>query len=223
MLTSGGPLIAVVHTTTASIKPTADALALELPGARVWNLLDDRLGPDADELGAMSPRLRDRMLNLVRHGVNGGADAALMVCSMYGDAQPVAEKLFSVPVVSSDSDMMAEIARVAPRRVAVLASLRAAVSDTATRLTATLAGTDVEVVPAFCPGAAEAAAAGDASGIVEALLSGLAAAGGPFDMACIAQYSLSPAAEQIAARTGLTVVSPPRYAARAIARSLSSP
>jgi hypothetical protein len=211
------PLIAVVHTTPASIAPTRVALQAEIPGVRMWNLLDDRLGSDADAAGVMTPQLRGRMLNLVRHGVDGGADAVLVVCSMYGDTRPVAEKLFTVPVFSSDSDMMAEIATRAPRRVAVLASLRAATTDTTTRLREAV-GNAVEVVPVFCEGAAAAASAGDHAGLVDALHAG---ARGDFDMLCIAQYSLSPAADDLAAKTGLPVVSPPQYAARAIATRLA--
>lgn len=213
------PLVAVINTTPASMAPTAAALRAEIPDVRVWNLLDDRLGSDADALGDMSPQLRNRMLNLVRHGVDGGADAVLMVCSMYGDTQPVAEKLFSVPVFSSDADMMVEIAARAPRRVAVLASLTAATADSTTRLRAAL-GDSVEVVPAFCAGAAEAASAGDPARLIDALIAGADTAGGDFDMLCIAQYSLSPVADDLADRTGLAVLSPPRYAARAIARRL---
>lgn len=213
------PLVAVINTTPASMAPTAAALRSEMPGVRVWNLLDDRLGSDADALGEMSPQLRNRMLNLIRHGVDGGADAVLMVCSMYGDTQPVAEKLFPVPVFSSDADMMTEIAARAPRRVAVLASLKAATADSTARLNTALCGA-VEVVPAFCAGAAETASAGDRAALIDALIAGADAASGEFDMLCVAQYSLSPAADELADKTGLPVVSPPRYAAQAIARRL---
>ncbi|MDG4662980.1 hypothetical protein [Mycobacterium sp. 236(2023)] len=215
------PLIAVVHTTPASIAPTAAALRGQMPGVRVWNLLDDRLGSDADAVGDMPPSLRHRMLNLVRHGVDGGADAVLMVCSMYGDTRPVAEKLFTVPIFSSDADMMAEVAARAPKRVAVLASLRAATADSTTRLRMAVGG-DVEVVPAFCAGAAEAASAGDRAALIDAVIAGVDAAGGNFDMLCVAQYSMSSVADEVAAKTGLPTVSPPRYAARAIARRLGT-
>ncbi|MGU3498012.1 hypothetical protein [Mycobacterium sp. C31M] len=215
-----GPLIAVVHTTTASMAPTAAALRTELPDVRVWNLVDDRLGSDADTAGDMTPRLRDRMLNLVRHAVDGGAEAVLMVCSMYGDTQPVAERLFTVPVFSSDADMMAEIAARAPRRVAVLASLQAATADSTSRLREALNDT-VEVVPVFCAGAAEAASAGDQVRLMAALAAGVDSAGGDFDLLCIAQYSLSPVTDELAAKTGTAVVSPPRYAARAVAQRLA--
>ena len=204
------------------MRPTASALTAEMPESRLWNLLDDRLGADADEQGAMTPRLRNRMLNLVRHGVDGGADAVLMVCSMYGDTREVAEKLYEAPVFSSDADMMAAIADASPRRVGVLASLRAAAADTTARLTAALAGSGTDVVSVFCAGAAEAASAGDAPALVDALIEGVDAAGDSFDILCIAQYSVSPVETELAAKTGLPVVSPPRYAARAIARRLGS-
>ena len=219
-------LVAAVHTTSASIPPLRAALADELPDVQMWNLIDDRLGPDADALdGELSPELRDRMLNLVRHGISGGADAVVIACSMYGEIQPVAEKLFTTPVFASDTDMIADIVRAAPGRVAVLASLRGAAADTTSKLTAALelAQHSSEVVPVFCAGAAEAAARGDISALVDALTAGLDGAGGSFDMACIAQYSVSPAADELAAKIAVPVAFPTRSAARAIARRLDLP
>jgi hypothetical protein len=220
------PLIAAVHATPASISPLRAALADELPAAHLWNLIDDRLGPDADALGGdLSPQLRDRMINLVRHGIIGGADAVVIACSMYGDVRELAEKLFTTPVFASDTDMMADIVRTAPRRVAGLAALKGAAADTTARLTAELVdGHDpAEVAPVLCAGAAEAAARADMPALVDALAAGLDTATGPFDMVCIAQYSLSPAADELAAKTGLPVASPTRSAARAIARRLGAP
>jgi Asp/Glu/hydantoin racemase len=220
------PLIAAVHATPASISPLRAALADELPAAQLWNLIDDLLGPDADALGGdLSPQLRDRMLNLVRHGIIGGADAVVIACSMYGDVRELAEKLFTTPVFASDADMMADIVRATPRRVAVLASLKGAAADTTARLTAELAAGHhaAEVVPVFCAGAAEASASADIPALVDNLAAGLDSATGPFDTVCIAQYSLSPAADELAAKTGLPVTSPTRSAARAIARRLGTP
>ena len=213
------PLIAAVHATPASIPPLRAALADELPAAQLWNLIDDLLGPDADALGGdLSPQLRDRMLNLVRHGITGGADAVVIACSMYGDVRALAEKVFTTPVFASDADMIADIVRTAPKRVAVLASLQGAAADTTARIAEALGA--AEVVPVFCAGAAEAAARADLLALVAELAAGLDSAHGPFDMVCIAQYSLSPAADELAAKTGLAVASPTRSAARAIARRL---
>jgi hypothetical protein len=219
------PLIAAVHATPASIPPLLSVLADELPAAQLWNLIDDRLGADADALGGdLSPELRERMLNLVRHGISGGADAVVIACSMYGDVRDVAEKLFTTPVFASDADMIADIVSAAPRRVAVLASLQGAAADTTARLTAKLTASNrpAEVVPVFCPGAAGAASSADTPALVEALAAGLDTVTTPFDVVCIAQYSLSPAADDLASKTGLAVASPTRSAARAIARCLGA-
>ncbi|MCV7287575.1 hypothetical protein H7J87_19820 [Mycolicibacterium wolinskyi] len=215
------PLIAVVHSTPASITPIAAAFEVEFPDARLWNLIDDRLGPDADAAGTLTPGLRDRMLNLIRHGISGGADAVVMACSMYGEVRDVAEKLFVTPVFSSDADMMDEIARMAPRRVAVLASLPTATADTSARLADRLqrSGVDTEVVGVYCEGAAAAAAAGCLTRLVDTLTA--AADTGTFDLLCLAQYSLSPAAADLAAKTGVPVVSPTHLAARAVAARLA--
>ena len=44
---------------------------------------------DADAAGGLTPALRDRMSTLIRYAVDGGADAVLLSCSMYG---PVARR-----------------------------------------------------------------------------------------------------------------------------------
>ena len=74
----------------------------------------------------------------------------------------------------------------------------------------------------FCPGAAQAAGVADVPAVVGALANGLEGAGGEFDMVCIAQYSLSPAADDLAAQMALPVSAPTRAAARAIARRLGA-
>lgn len=218
------PLIAVIHSTTASMPPTTAAFAVEYPAARVWNLLDDRLACDADAAGHVTNPLRNRMVNLIGHGVDGGADAILMACSMYGSAKAFADKLWSTPVFTSDGDMMDAIAVAHPRRVAVLASLHGSATDSQARLSAHLSDSEdpSEVIGVFCPGAAAAAAASDQGGLVKALADGMHSAEGTFDALCIAQYSLSPAHDELADLTGIPVFSPPRFAAAAIRSRLGT-
>lgn len=218
--------IAAVHATPASIPPLRAALKQRLPGATMWNIVDDGLAPAADAVrGVLTPSLRDRMLNLVRHGVDGGADAVVIACSMYGEVADIAEKIFATPVFSSDADMLAAVVDEQPERVAVLASLRGAATDTSGRLAAVLAkaGLSAEVVPVFCEGAAEAAHAGDVTVLATALANGLRAADGSFDLVCIAQYSLSPAADELAARIAIPVSAPTTAAAGAVADHLGQP
>jgi hypothetical protein len=203
--------------------PTAAAFSAEYPGARVWNLLDDRLASDADAAGEVTPSMRNRMVNLIGHGVDGEADAVLMACSMYGSAKDFAAGLWSTPVFTSDGDMMDAIAAARPRRIAVLASLQASAVDSQARLAAHLADADrpSDVVAVFCDGAAAAADAADHSGLVKALVDGMTSRGGDFDAMCIAQYSLSPAHDELARITGVPVFSPPRFAATAIRTRLA--
>ncbi|AKS34326.1 hypothetical protein [Mycolicibacterium goodii] len=215
--------VAAVHATPASIPPLRSALADALPGSTLWNIIDDRLAPDADATGGeLTPALRDRMLTLVRHGVDGGAHAVVIACSMYGEVGDIAGRLFSTPIFTSDADMFAQILRAAPTRVAVLASLRGSAADTSARLAAAFACRqhDAEVVPVFCSGAAEAAARDDTPGLVAALAAGFDSTAGGFDLVCIAQYSLSPAAGELANKLALPVIAPTTAAAKAIARRL---
>lgn len=218
-----GPLIVVVHSTTASIAPAAAAVTAELPTARVWNLLDDRLGSDAEDAGTVTPALGDRMSTLIGHGLRGGADAALVVCSMYGAVTAEVATATGVPVVSSDAHMIDEILHRAPRRVAVLASLRTSAADSSERISHRLRdiGSPTEVVPIYCSGAAAAASAGDEAALAAALTTGIEEAGGTFDLICIAQYSLAPAHAALARRVDAPVISAPVHAARAIAAAIA--
>ena len=144
---------------------------------------------------------------------------------MYGGARDFAAKLWSTPVFTSDGDMMDAIAAAKPRRIAVLASLQASAVDSQARLATHLSGSDhpTEVIGVFCAGAAAAAAAGDHGGLVKALADGMNSAGGEFDALCIAQYSLSPAHDELGRLTGMPVFSPPRLAAAAIRTRLGTP
>ena len=202
---------------------TTAAFAVEFPAARVWNLLDrDRLARrrrrrSCDQSAAQPDGQPHRTRS------DGGADAILMACSMYG-AQGLADSLWSTPVFTSDGDMMDAIAVAHPRRVAVLASLHGSATDSQARLSAHLSDSEdpSEVVGVFCAGAAAAAAASDQGGLVKALADGMRSAEGTFDALCIAQYSLSPVHDELADLTGIPVFSPPRFAAAAIRSRLGT-
>ncbi|MEV6811846.1 hypothetical protein [Micromonospora sp. NPDC051296] len=101
-MTDSPPTVAVIHATAASMAPAADALSAAFPQARVWNLLDDLLLRQAEQHGGVTAPLRRRMSTLIGHAVDGGANAVLLSCSMYG---PVAQELapaYPVPVLASD-------------------------------------------------------------------------------------------------------------------------
>jgi hypothetical protein len=72
------PTLGVIHATPASIAPARAAFADRFPDARLWNLMDGRLAGDADREGRLTPALRRRMLSLIAHAIDGGADAVLL-------------------------------------------------------------------------------------------------------------------------------------------------
>nr|WP_042186536.1 hypothetical protein [Kibdelosporangium sp. MJ126-NF4]CEL17334.1 uncharacterized protein SCO0976 [Kibdelosporangium sp. MJ126-NF4]CTQ91438.1 uncharacterized protein SCO0976 [Kibdelosporangium sp. MJ126-NF4] len=122
------PRIALISATPSAIGPAVSALAEEFPGADPWNLLDDKLLPDAQQHGGVTPALADRMRRLIGYAANA-ADAVLLTCSMYGF---ITEESFPVPVLAPDTAAFEE-AR-AYRRLLVVASLEPALHDTLARL-----------------------------------------------------------------------------------------
>lgn len=208
-------LVALIHATPASMPPAHGAFAERFPAARLWNLLDDRLLPDADAAGGLTPPLRGRMRTLIRHAVEGGADAVLLTCSMYGPVAAEEAAGYPVPVLPSDHALFeavqAEVARGA-RRVAVLGPIRASVDDTAARLRERLA--DATVVGAVVEGALGADPAR-----LERLVADHARRVAPdADVIVLGQFSIAPALAAAQAAVPVPVFSPPHLAADLLRR-----
>lgn len=204
------PLIAFIGATPAAIPPARAAFAEHFPEATLWNLLDDRLITEAVAAGGLTPALAERMSTLVRYAVDGGADAVLLTCSMYG---PVAHRFDGpVPVDASDDAAFHAACSSGYERIVLLSSLPEALRDAEERFGA-FAGTDAPAVtPVLAEQAFAPAAAGDTEAVVDALAAAVAAAE-PADAVLLAQYSLAPAAAGLADRLGLPVIAGPGRAA----------
>lgn len=222
------PRIALISATPAAIGPAVAGLADAFPEAEPWNLLDDTLLPDAEAQGGLTPALADRMRRLIAYAVEGGAQGVLLTCSLYG---PVAESLHGlvadslhgavadsrhghsdslygpaperagvpVPVLAADSAVFAAALAGGHRRVLVLASFAGALDDSLERFRAAARSADspVEAVGrVITPG--DRPDPGGADGVL------------------LAQYSLAPHAEDLAAALGLPVHTGPHSAARAL-------
>lgn len=210
------PTVAVVNATPASMGPAARGLAAGFPEARAWHLLDDRLVGEADAAGGMTGPLRRRMLRLIDHAVQGGADAVLLSCSMYGPVAAIARQLHEIPVLGSDEAMFARVARDRPRRALVVGSLDSAVADSIGRLGAALGETDVDLAGVTARGAAAAAAAGDHDALLASLVSAVRPHAADDPLVLLAQYSLTTADTGLRDALGIAVLSPPRAAARTL-------
>ncbi|GGR88980.1 hypothetical protein GCM10010252_29820 [Streptomyces aureoverticillatus] len=197
------PRIALISATPAAIGPAVAGLADDFPDAAPWNLLDDALLTDADAQGGLTPALAERMRRLIAYAVEGGARGVLLTCSLYG---PVAERAAAdvdVPVLAADAAAFAAALAGGHRRILVLATFEAALSDSLERFRAAAraAGSSVEAVGrVIAPGQSEDhhPDPGDADGVL------------------LAQYSLAPHADALAAGLGLPVHAGPRAAARVL-------
>lgn len=210
------PLVALIHAVPTGARIAQEAFAAEFPQATIWNVLDDRLLDDIRTAGGLTDALRRRMLRLIGHVVDGGAEGLLLTCSSYGEVVDTARALWDVPVLKSDEAMF-KLALAGPyRRIAVVAStppaVPAAVAQLEDLVPAVRPDRPVDIVTALSE---EAADAGDAEATARHLADALYAAGGAdADVVLLAQYSLAPAREALAALVGVPVLDGGGAAAR---------
>lgn len=208
--------VALISAVTAAIPPAQTAIREALPEADVWNILDDRLLTDADARGGLDGQLRDRMNRLIAHAVSEGADAVLLTCSLYGSvAQDFAA---AIPVLAPDQAAFDEIAETNYGRILVVASFGGARDDSVERLTTALraAGSTGEVSGVAVPAAMAATKAGDHLALVQVVIDGIRSAAANVDAIFLAQYSLAPAGDELAAALGIPVLSGPKSSAAAL-------
>ncbi|MFH8805630.1 aspartate/glutamate racemase family protein [Streptomyces sp. NPDC017936] len=210
------PLVAMIHAVPTGARIAQEAFAREFPRATVWNVLDDRLLDDARAAGGLTDALRRRMLRLIGHVLDGGAQGLLLTCSSYGEVVDTARALWDVPVLKSDEAMFKAALAGPYRRIAVVAStppaVPAAVAQCEALVPAVRPDRPVDIVTALSE---EAAVAGDAGAVARHLAGALHAAGGSdADVVLLAQYSLTPAREALAALVGVPVLDGAGAAAR---------
>ncbi|SDX61908.1 hypothetical protein SAMN04487917_1196 [Arthrobacter sp. yr096] len=215
------PLISLISATPVAIPPATGAFHEVFPEARLWNLLDDRLLDDATAQGGVTEGLAERMTRLIRHAETEGADGILLTCSMYG---PIAERLaseLSIPIHAPDASAFKAALFGGYKRIVLLASARGPLEDALERFSAAAAsaGQDIAVTGIVAEGAAAAAAAADTERLSRALESACRDQEDS-DAVLLAQYSLSPAAEALAAALDKPVLAGPKLAAATLRSQL---
>lgn len=218
------PLVALIHALPAAARIAQRAFADEFPAARVWNLLDDRLLEDAQDADGLTDGLRRRMLRLITHVMDGGAEGLLLTCSSYGEVVDTARTLWDVPVLKSDEAMFRAALAGPYERIAVVASTAPAVPAAVAQFEAlvpTVRPTrPVEIMTAL----SEAAARADShEAIARHLAEALRAAGATdADVVLLAQYSLAPTRDALADLLGVPVLDGAGTAARMLRSLLTS-
>ncbi|GAA3757619.1 hypothetical protein GCM10022240_07980 [Microbacterium kribbense] len=210
-MTDPAPRVALVGAVAAAAPPAERAFAEVFPAAQTWNVLDDRLIADALAEGRVTDALAARMAALISYAIDHGAAGVLLTCSMYGPVAHAVAAQASVPVLASDDAAFADAASGGFGRIALVASLPIPLADARARLDAFLTqrGQHLEIVDVL---AERAAGVTDVAALTDALAQ---AVGGipAVDAVLLAQYSISPATDALAARIGLPVLSGPARAA----------
>ena len=195
--------IALVHALKHSIVPIETSFARLWPEATLMNLLDDSLSADLARDGHLTDAMTKRFLSLGRYAVSTGADAILFTCSAFGPCiEAVAREHAPMPVLKPNAAMI-EQAVARGRRIGLLSTFPPTLVSMPPEFPDT-----IEVVPKLADGALAALDRGDRAEhdrlVVEASRDLR-----DCDLIALAQYSMAPAAEQVAAASGRPVLTTP--------------
>lgn len=212
--------ISLIHAMSPSIPPIEAAFRRLWPEVTLMNLLDSSLAPDLARDGALTPAMTQRFLALARYARSTGADAILFTCSAFGPCiEACARELAPIPVLKPNEAMIEEaIALTGPRgRIGLMATFAPTLTSMPPEFDAV--APDATLVPCLAENALAALNAGDLAGHNQAAALA-ASAMRECDVIALAQFSLSQAAEAVAAATGKTVLTTPDSAVRKLQRLL---
>ena len=187
--------IALIHALKHSIVPIETSFARLWSDASLMNLVDDSLSADLARDGRLTEAMTERFLSLGRYASSTGADAILFTCSAFGPCiEAVARAHAPMPVLKPNAAMI-EQAVAKGGRIGLLSTFAPTLVSMPPEFPAS-----VEVVPKLVEGALAALDRGDRAEhdrLVVATSRDLR----DCDLIALAQYSMAPAAEMVAAAT----------------------
>src|SRR3954464_11933029 len=99
--------VGLIHAVMPAMAPMREALATEMPEARVLNLLDEGLLTEVERRGGLTPECVDRLVTQIGLVVQAGADAVLLTCTAYSTVvADVQARIAAVPVLAVDQVMV---------------------------------------------------------------------------------------------------------------------
>ena len=212
-----------MNSTLAAVPAAAQAVQRVYADADLWSLLDDRLQQDVDaQDGRISDAHRRRVRRLIDNAVDGGADAVLLTCSIFGDVAEAANAVLPVPVLAADGAALDAIVEARPATVAVLASLPGPLREISGLLQDRLdgAGVGTRLLPSVVEGAAAAARTGDTAQVAALLRADTESLPERPEMVFLAQYSIASARRSLQDALGVPVMAGPDSAVRALQTTL---
>ena len=207
--------ITLVHALKHSIVPIEASFARLWPDAGLMSLLDDSLSADLARDGGLSDAMTERFLELGRYAAGTGSDAILFTCSAFGPCiEAVARAQAPMPVLKPNEAMIEQAAE-RGRRIGLLSTFPPTLVSMPPEFPSS-----VEIVPKLAEDALAALDRGDRVThdrlVVEASRDLR-----DCDLIALAQYSMAPAAEQVAEATGRPVLTTPDSAVEKLKKMLS--
>ena len=206
--------IALVHALKHSIVPIEASFARLWPEVTLMNLLDDSLSADLARDGKLTDAMTERFRSIGRYVASTGTDGILFTCSAFGPCiEAVAGERAPMPVLKPNEAMIEEALKSGPK-VGLLSSFPPTLASMPREFPAS-----IQLMPKLAEGAMAALDRGDRAEhdrlVVEASqdLRGC-------DVIALAQYSMAPAAEQVAQATGRPVLTTPDSAVMKLKRML---
>ncbi len=195
--------ITLVHALKHSIVPIETSFAKLWPEARLMNLMDDSLSVDLARDGRLSDAMTERFLKLGRYAAGTGSDAILFTCSAFGSCIEAVARAHAPMPVLKPNEAMIEQAVAMGRRIGLLSTFPPTLASMPREFPAS-----IEIVPKLAEGAMAALDRGDRAEhdrlVVEASKDLC-----DCDLIALAQYSMAPAAAQVAQASGRPVVTTP--------------
>ena len=195
--------IALVHALKHSIVPIEASFAKLWPEAKLMNLLDDSLSADLARDGKLTDAMTERFRSIGRYAASTGTDGILFTCSAFGPCiEVVAAERAPMPVLKPNEAMIEQAAK-AGRKVGLLSSFPPTLASMPREFPPS-----VEIVPKLAEGALPALDRGDRE-THDRLVAEASKDLRDCDVIALAQYSMAPAAEKVAAVTGKPVLTTP--------------
>jgi aspartate/glutamate racemase len=216
------PTVTLVHAVVPAMAPMQSALAAEMPGVKIRNILDEGLSSEAERRGGVDRACIDRMLTVLRLAVEAGTDAVLLTCTAYSTMLPEARAAYASTPFFAVDQMMVETAVRRATRIGVLATFQAGLEQQTAMLQAEARaqGRTIEIVPSLHPPAFDALRAGNAAEHDRIVLDALPALADRAEIVLLAQASMSRVVDRIPERYRERVLSSPQLAARALRATL---
>ena len=214
--------IVLVHAYLHSMAPIDAVFKAAWPEAQTLNLVDEMLYADVPSDGALSEALYERVLTLLRHCENSGADGVVFTGSTFGPAVERARRLVKVPVLKAD-EATGDAAVAAGERILLVCTQKRAMAVVRPGLDAAAvrANSPRHIIELWVDGAKDAMAAGGLDAH-DRLIAERIKGAGDFDVILLGQISMDGARKHLQPGLAQKVITSSEAAVKRMQYLLSS-